>query len=169
MFKMVHMRSEKPICAPPSLSEVSSTLPLTQFNVRLIDCVPSTGRVHERKAEVLKKILKAPDNHRGHIRYTQWVCNLENLLLEEVDDKDICKTLLSMAEVLIVSNNNGCSTDNGCYLLQRKSLKTLVRFRKVQFSSAQLISVQFKMVFMRWAKPTICMRSTPSLTICPSF
>ena len=86
---------------------------------------------------MLRRILKAPDNHRGDIRYTQWVCNLENHLLEEVDDKDICRTLLSMAEVLIVSNNNGCNIDNGCYLLQRKSLKTLVQFRKVQFGSVQ--------------------------------
>ena len=31
-FKMVSMRSEKPICAPPRLSEVSPTLPLKQFH-----------------------------------------------------------------------------------------------------------------------------------------
>ena len=30
-FKMVSMCSEKPICAPPRLSEVSSTLPLKRF------------------------------------------------------------------------------------------------------------------------------------------
>ena len=30
-FKMVSMRSEKPVCAPPSLSEVSPTLPLKRF------------------------------------------------------------------------------------------------------------------------------------------
>ena len=30
-FKMVSMRSEKPICAPPRLSEVSPTLPLKRF------------------------------------------------------------------------------------------------------------------------------------------
>ena len=30
-FKMVFMRSEKPICVPPLLSEVSPTLPLKQF------------------------------------------------------------------------------------------------------------------------------------------
>ena len=30
-FKMVYMRSEKPICAPPSLSEVSPKLPLKRF------------------------------------------------------------------------------------------------------------------------------------------
>ena len=30
-FKMVSMRSEKPICAPPSLSEVSPALPLKRF------------------------------------------------------------------------------------------------------------------------------------------
>ena len=30
-FKMVSMRSEKPVCAPPLLSEVSPTLPLKQF------------------------------------------------------------------------------------------------------------------------------------------
>ena len=30
-FKMVSMRSEKPMCAPPRLSEVSPTLPLKQF------------------------------------------------------------------------------------------------------------------------------------------
>ena len=37
-FKMVSMRSEKPICAPHCLSEVSPTLPLK--NVRLIDDGP---------------------------------------------------------------------------------------------------------------------------------
>ena len=31
------MRSEKPICAPPRLSEVSPALPLKQFHVRLSD------------------------------------------------------------------------------------------------------------------------------------
>ena len=30
-FKMISMRSEKPICAPPSLSGVSATLPLKRF------------------------------------------------------------------------------------------------------------------------------------------
>ena len=34
------MRSEKPICAPPRLSEVSPSSPLNQFNVRLIDDGP---------------------------------------------------------------------------------------------------------------------------------
>ena len=32
-FKMVSMHSEKPICAPPRLSEVSPTLPLKQFQM----------------------------------------------------------------------------------------------------------------------------------------
>ena len=30
-FKIVSMRSEKPICAPPCLSDVSRTLPLKRF------------------------------------------------------------------------------------------------------------------------------------------
>ena len=36
-FKMVSMRSERPICAPPRLSEVPPTMPLKRFNIRLID------------------------------------------------------------------------------------------------------------------------------------
>ena len=39
-FKMVSMCSEKPICVPPRLSDVSPMLPLNSSNVRLIDEVP---------------------------------------------------------------------------------------------------------------------------------
>ena len=67
--------------------------------------LPPTERERESKREVLTKVLKAPDNHRGHIRYTQWVCNLENQLLEVVENDDVCKTLLTMAEVLTVSRS----------------------------------------------------------------
>ena len=46
---------EKPICAPPGLSEVSPTLPLSGSNVRLTDDGPLSS--FQRSSSVLSKIV----------------------------------------------------------------------------------------------------------------
>ena len=45
-FKMVFMRSEKPICAPPRLSEVSPALPLKRVHHQ---ARPATGKLSKRR------------------------------------------------------------------------------------------------------------------------
>ena len=46
-FKMVSMRSEKPICAPPHLSDVSTlTLPLKQFHCSSEGLIIMVGSRH---------------------------------------------------------------------------------------------------------------------------